>query len=298
VTAGPASLEVVLRLSVELSPAALAELFDAAWPDSAGPRGAELEHSLCWVSAHVGERLVGFVNVAWDGGVHAFLLDATVHPEFQRRGIGVSLVRCAADEASELGAEWLHVDYEPRHAEFYRRCGFQPTAAGLLNLKGSPAQPLARPAPALRKYASTDAAACRSLMAGLGNWFGIATAAEAYLADLARLPTWVAVLDGSVVGFVSVTRSAPRTFEVHVLAVAAERHGQGVGRALMRQAERWALTLGARFMQVKTLGPSHADPHYAKTRAFYLRIGYEPLLETDRFWGEGNPTLLLVKAIG
>jgi GNAT superfamily N-acetyltransferase len=136
------------------------------------------------------------------------------------------------------------------------------------------------------------------VLAGLGDWFGIPTAVEAYLADLERLPTWVAVLDGSVAGFVSVTRSAPRTFEVHVLAVAAERHGQGVGHALMRLAERWAVTLGARFMQVKTLGPSHGDPHYAKTRAFYQRIGYEPLLETDRFWGEGNPTLLLVKAIG
>lgn len=297
-TAGPTALEVVLRLSVELSPEALAELFAAAWPEMAGPRGAELEHSLCWVSAHVGERLVGFVNVAWDGGVHAFLLDTTVHPEFRRRGIGVSLVRCAADEARELGAGWLHVDFEPRYTEFYRRCGFQPTSAGLLSLNEAPAELGARPAPALRKYASTDAAACRSLLAGLDKWFGIPTATEAYLADLERLPTWVAVVDGSVVGFVSVTRSAPRTFEVHVLAVAAERHGQGVGRALMRQAERWAVMLGARFMQVKTLGPSHADPHYAKTRGFYLQLGYEPLLETDRFWGEGNPTLLLVKAIG
>jgi GNAT superfamily N-acetyltransferase len=298
VTAGPAALEVVLRLSVGLAPEALAELFAVAWPDSTGPRGDELEHSLCWVSAHVGERLIGFVNVAWDGGVHAFLLDTTVHPEFRRRGIGISLVRCAADEARELGAEWLHVDYEPRYAEFYRRCGFQPTAAGVLSLRDAPADRGARPTPALRKYAGTDAAACRSLMTGLGNWFGIATAIDAYLADLERLPTWVAVLDGNVVGFVSVTRSAPRTFEVHVLAVAAERHGQGIGRALMRQAERWALALGARFMQVKTLGPSHADPYYARTRGFYLQLGYEPLLETDRFWGEGNPTLLLVKAIG
>lgn len=297
-TAGPTSLEVVLRLSTELPAAALTDLFAAAWPASSAPRAPDLEHSLCWVSAHVGERLVGFVNVAWDGGVHAFLLDTTVHPELRRRGIGSSLVRCAADEARELGAECLHVDHEPRYSEFYRRCGFQPTSAGLLDLKQSASEPADRPAPALRKYSSGDAAACRSVMAGLGDWFGIPTAAEAYLADLERLPTWVALLDDKVVGFVSVTRSAPRTLEVHVLAVAAERHGQGVGRALMRQAERWGVTLGARFMQVKTLGPSHPDAHYEKTRGFYLGIGYEPLFETDRLWGEGNPTLVLVKAIG
>lgn len=299
-TAGPPPLEVVLRPSGELAPAALEALFAAAWPANAGPRGAELEHSLCWVSAHVGERLVGFVNVAWDGGLHAFLLDTTVHPEFRRRGIGASLVRCAADEARALGAEYLHVDYEARHEAFYRRCGFRPTLAGLmpLNPPRDASTGAAAPAPpALRKYSSSDAPACRAVMAGLGAWF-IPTAAEAYLADLERLPTWVALIDGGVAGFVSVTRSAARAFEVHVLAVAAERHGHGVGRALMQHAERWTAALGARFMQVKTLGPSHADPHYQQTRAFYLRLGYEPLFETDRLWGEGNPTLVLVKAIG
>lgn len=299
-TTPPPPLQVVLRLSSELSLEALDALFAAAWPASAGPRGLELEHSLCWVSAHVGERLVGFVNVAWDGGAHAFLLDTTVHPEFRRRGIGASLVRCAADEARALGAEYLHVDYEAPHEAFYRRCGFRQTLAGLMPLKAArppTGEATTRAPAALRKYASSDAAACRALMAGLGAWF-IPTAAEAYLADLGRLPTWVALLDGGVAGFVSVTRPAARAFEVHVLAVAAEHHGHGVGRALMLQAERWAAALGARFMQVKTLGPSHADPHYDQTRGFYLHLGYEPLFETDRLWGEGNPTLVLVKAIG
>lgn len=288
---------VVLRPSAALAEAEFRSLFAEAWPEgNACELAAVLQQSLCWVSAHVGERLVGFVNVVGDGGAHAFVLDTTVHPEFRRRGIGASLVRCAADEARARGADWLHVDFEPKYAEFYRRCGFQPTLAGLLDLKAAPTQPAGPGAPLLRKYASTDAAACRSLMAGLSDWF-IPTATEAYLADLERLPTWIALLDDALVGFVSVTRSAPRAFEIHVLAVAAERHGRGVGRALMQQAERWTARLGARFMQVKTLGPSHADPHYEKTRGFYLRLGYEPLFETDRLWGEGNPTLVLVKAI-
>lgn len=296
--AGATPIEVVLRPSAELAADDIAALFTASWPGRAGPSGSELEHSLCWVSAHVGERLVGFVNVAWDGGAHAFLLDTTVHPEFRRRGIGASLVRCAADEARELGAEWLHVDYEPQYAEFYRRCGFRPSLAGLIHLSEAKAPPAARTAPLLRKYASSDAADCRQVMAGLGDWFAIPTATDAYLADLERLPTWVARLDDRVVGFVSVTRSAPRAFEVHVLAVAIDRHGQGIGAALMGQAERWAALLGGRFMQVKTLGPSHADPHYEKTRSFYQRLGYEPLFESEGLWGEGNPALVLVKSIG
>lgn len=83
-----------------------------------------------------GERLVGFVNLAWDGGVHAFLLDTTVHPYFARRGIGTALVRHAIEAARGRGVEWIHVDYEPHLSGFYAACGFQPTAAGLINLFG------------------------------------------------------------------------------------------------------------------------------------------------------------------
>src|SRR5450755_2289899 len=35
-------------------------------------------HSLGWACAREGSGLVGFVNVAWDGAVHAFILDALV----------------------------------------------------------------------------------------------------------------------------------------------------------------------------------------------------------------------------
>ena len=49
-------------------------------------------HSLGWVCARQDGRLVGFVNVAWDGGVHAFVLDPVVDIAVQRQGIGRRLV--------------------------------------------------------------------------------------------------------------------------------------------------------------------------------------------------------------
>ena len=115
----------------------LAPLWQAAWaaPLAAGYAGTVLKRSLAHVGAYDGERLVGFVNVAWDGGVHAFLLDTTVHLDFQRQGIATSLVRRAAELARERGAQWLHVDYEPHLESFYRGCGFRPTLAGLIELK-------------------------------------------------------------------------------------------------------------------------------------------------------------------
>jgi GNAT superfamily N-acetyltransferase len=128
---------VALSVTVDphLADADLNELFSAAWPEHE-PRSFApiLARSLVWVAAHQGDRLVGFVNVAGDGGAHAFILDTTVHPDARRRGLGVRLVRAAADEARARGAQWLHVDYEPHLESFYAQCGFRHTAAGLLRL--------------------------------------------------------------------------------------------------------------------------------------------------------------------
>ena len=127
---------VVYRISPPVTAVALNALFSAAWADHKTiDFMAQLRHSLLYVCAYIAStQPVGFVNVAWDGGIHAFLLDTTVHPGWQRRGIGCELVRRAADAARIRGIEWLHVDYESHLAAFYRTCGFTPTLAGLMRL--------------------------------------------------------------------------------------------------------------------------------------------------------------------
>ncbi|MGH9028355.1 MAG: GNAT family N-acetyltransferase [Acidimicrobiales bacterium] len=93
------------------------------------------EHSLGWVTAREEERLVGFVNVAWDGVVHAFLLDTVVVEDHRRRGIGRELVRLASERARTAGCRWLHVDFEEGLELFYLSgCGFRTTGAGVLAL--------------------------------------------------------------------------------------------------------------------------------------------------------------------
>lgn len=114
---------------------ALRALWQAVWDDPGHEDpGAILSRSLCYVCAWMEGNLVGFVNVAWDGGVHASLFDTCVHPDHRHRGIGTALVSHAAAEAARRGAHWLHVDFEPHLADFYRGCGFTPTAAGLMRL--------------------------------------------------------------------------------------------------------------------------------------------------------------------
>lgn len=91
--------------------------------------------ALTWVGAFSNDQLLGFVQVCWDGGAHAFVLDTAVHPDHGRRGIGKQLVLIAAEEARKAGCEWLHVDFEPHLTAFYLdACGFRPTDAGLLRL--------------------------------------------------------------------------------------------------------------------------------------------------------------------
>jgi GNAT superfamily N-acetyltransferase len=94
-------------------------------------------HSLTWVGAFDEGLMVGFANVAWDGRVHAFLLDVVVEPRRQGEGIGAAVVDEAARLAGAAGCEWLHVDFVPEHAAFYLdRCGFTRTDAGVLKLTG------------------------------------------------------------------------------------------------------------------------------------------------------------------
>ena len=118
-----------------MGPQQLGALFAAAWGSPKSGYERALAHSFTWVTASSGEELVGFVNVAWDGDVHFFLLDTTVHPKWQRQGIGRRLVE-EAIEACRGHGEWLHVD-APHEliAGFYQRCGFEPTSAGLVNLR-------------------------------------------------------------------------------------------------------------------------------------------------------------------
>jgi predicted N-acetyltransferase YhbS len=75
------------------------------------------------------------VNVAWDGAVHAFILDTMVAIGARRHGIGAELVAVAVTEARAAGCEWLHVDFEDHLRAFYfEGCGFEPTNAGLIKL--------------------------------------------------------------------------------------------------------------------------------------------------------------------
>jgi GNAT superfamily N-acetyltransferase len=130
---------VELRVRFPVDDAELSTLHAFAFesPVEVQPWAARLSrHALTWVGAFSNDQLVGFVQVCWDGGAHAFVLDTAVHPDHGRHGIGSRLVAAAAEEARAAGCEWLHVDYEAHLGDFYvKSCGFTPTEAALLKLR-------------------------------------------------------------------------------------------------------------------------------------------------------------------
>ena len=92
------------RINPSVSSEALNELFASAWDGHVSKDFvAQLKRSLFFVCAFSGSRLVGFVKVISDAGVHVFLLDTTVHREFQHCGIGRELVTRAIIESRARG---------------------------------------------------------------------------------------------------------------------------------------------------------------------------------------------------
>jgi coenzyme F420-0:L-glutamate ligase/coenzyme F420-1:gamma-L-glutamate ligase len=133
----------------------------------------------------------------------------------------------------------------------------------------------------------------REILTGLPEWFGLEAANEAYVRDVATLPTWTVRGEG----FLSLKRHGERAAEIYVMAVRRDRHRRGIGTALLDVAEQWAVVQGIRMLQVKTLGPSRPSRGYGSTRRFYEARGFVPLEESTAFWGEDNPALILVKPL-
>ena len=131
----------------------------------------------------------------------------------------------------------------------------------------------------------------------LPEWFGIAESNEQYAATAELTPAVVATVNGIEVGLLTLVKSAPRTAEIDVLAVAPEYHRRGIGRAMLDHAERLARRAGVEQLEVKTLSASAGYEPYERTRAFYEACGFRVKQELPDLWGPDNPAVALVKRL-
>lgn len=141
-----------------------------------------------------------------------------------------------------------------------------------------------------------DPAAAARILDELPAWFGLPAANAHYIEAAAIKASYLAAVDGSTVGLALVDRHFPETAEIHLIAVAPEWHGRGVGTALVEAIEEDVTRDGARLLEVKTVGASYEDEGYAATRAFYEARGFLSLEEMSELDWDG-PTLIMVKPL-
>lgn len=141
-----------------------------------------------------------------------------------------------------------------------------------------------------------QSALCERVLRALPDWFGIEQSIQDYIRAVSDLPTFLARADGQEIGFLSLKQHYPETAEIYVMGVLPAWQGRGAGGALVAAAEAHLRQSGVQVLQVKTLAETHPDPFYARTRAFYRKMGFAPLEVLD-LWGTSNPCLLMVKAL-
>jgi GNAT superfamily N-acetyltransferase len=139
----------------------------------------------------------------------------------------------------------------------------------------------------------------------LPGWFGIESSNAEYVNKARELPAYLAWPDAEPPadrgqrqpsGVLLAIRHFPLAAEIYLMAVDPAMHRRGGGRALIEALEADLVGDGVEFIQVKTIGSSHPDAGYAKTRQFYTGMGFHPLEEISGLWPD-NPCLIMIKSL-
>ncbi len=138
----------------------------------------------------------------------------------------------------------------------------------------------------------------RSILTSLPDWFGDPDAIDNYEHDAGSgaFQSLLAVDSGTTVGVALVRRHFPEAAELHLIAVAPDARGHGVGRAIVERIAADLTDNGCRLLSVHTVGPSFDSEPYADTRQFYKTTGFCPLEEHDGLDWPG-PSLILVRVL-
>lgn len=138
---------------------------------------------------------------------------------------------------------------------------------------------------------------CEKILRLLPKWFGIESAVLDYINDVQSMPMFAAKDGNEIVGFIALNKHNTKAAEIHVMGVLEKYHRQKVGKALVEKAESYLSIEKFNYITVKTLSESRINEEYARTRKFYLALGFTPLEEFKTLWGEHNPCLFLVKTL-
>lgn len=138
---------------------------------------------------------------------------------------------------------------------------------------------------------------CDAILRALPSWFGIESSIIGYVDEVRSMPFFAAYDGEAPVGFAALKGHNPITSEICVMGVLREYHRQGIGRRLIEACEELCRERKTEFLTVKTLAEAHESKSYAKTRLFYMSMGFKPLEVFPLLWDESNPCLFMVKVL-
>jgi len=117
--------------------------------------------------------------------------------------------------------------------------------------------------------------------------------------DLKDQDIYGAFRGGLLVGFVILRKADTASLEISWLAVRPDSQGQGVGSRLIKDSLNIFSSQGYKICYVKTLAETAKDSGYAKTRAFYKKLGFYTLEIISPYpgWTAENPCQILAAAL-
>ena len=89
------------------------------------------------------------------------------------------------------------------------------------------------------------------------------------------------------------TPMTENTWDIYWMAVAGEKQGQGIGRALIDAAETEIRKDRGRLSMIET----SSKPNYEKTRAFHVARGYELIATVPDFYAPGDDKMIYRKLL-
>ncbi len=145
--------------------------------------------------------------------------------------------------------------------------------------------------------ANEKSTAAKAVITQLPSWFGIESANDEYIKNVATIPVAVCEIDKHVVGFMAYRPTSDAAVELYVTGVLEAYHRRGIGKHLLRMTELHAVQNGYQYYTVKTLDPSRENTDYAKTRMFYEQNGFVKLETFKTLWDLSNPCLMMIKPL-
>lgn len=84
-----------------------------------------IDNSWYWVSAFDEGTLIGVGRLVSDGALYAFVCDMIVHPSYQGKGIGKTILKMLKDKCLESKIQRVWLFAAQGRAEFYIKSGFE-----------------------------------------------------------------------------------------------------------------------------------------------------------------------------